>query len=524
MRGASRGSVVLGLVLSASASAIAAPGRYAVVIGNNEGARFEQPLQYAERDASELAKVLVRHGEVPAQNSVLLLGEDPAAIRRAILDINVRIRNAPVVHEDSTLFVYYSGHAGADGLHIGGQSLSYEELRAMIASSAAKARVLVLDACRSGGLTAVKGGKPQAGFPIAQLAKESVEGFAYISSSAAGEDSHESMRLGASFFTHHLLTGLRGAADRNGDLAVSLGEVYQYAYNNTLRSSKQTAQLQHPTFSYALKGRRDLEVTRLGGLKNASGRLILGAAGLYLISREARSDAIVAEVVSERPGTQLMLTPGRYVVQERRKTRYLEYAIQLKADTQVRLQNSPRREIAYARLVRKGEASQQRAHSLFISGGVQSSILPGFGPSGSLSLQYMLDLPWFSIGLGLRLNQSAELNLGTSLSAQHRQLAPGLDVYRFFDWRALSIGLGLRVEWVVHQQLLERERRTSFGASLGPVLAFLYPLWRGLHLRLEGRAMTQILKRAKIETGAEGGSELVTPLAGAGSLGLGWTF
>jgi hypothetical protein len=42
-------------------------------------------------------------------------------------------------------------------------------------------------------------------------------GTAILSSSTADETSQESDRLRGSFFSHHLVNALRGAADRDGD-------------------------------------------------------------------------------------------------------------------------------------------------------------------------------------------------------------------------------------------------------------------------------------------------------------------
>ena len=45
-----------------------------------------------------------------------------------------------------------------------------------------------------------------------------------LSSSGADELSQESRALAGSVFTHHLVSGLRGAADENGDERIAQGE------------------------------------------------------------------------------------------------------------------------------------------------------------------------------------------------------------------------------------------------------------------------------------------------------------
>jgi uncharacterized caspase-like protein len=51
-----------------------------------------------------------------------------------------------------------------------------------------------------------------------------------ITSSSADELSQESDEVGGSYFTHYLLSGLRGAADTSGDGEVTLDEAYRYVY------------------------------------------------------------------------------------------------------------------------------------------------------------------------------------------------------------------------------------------------------------------------------------------------------
>src|SRR5581483_265065 len=133
-----------------------------------------------------------------------------------------------------------------------------DELRALVQSSSANLRLLIVDACRSGTVTRVKGVTPAAEFAIKLEDQVESQGVAILSSSAADETSQEADRLRASFFSHHLVNALRGAADQNGDGRVTLGEAYAYTYLETLRSSGQTLALQHPTYSYDVKGRGDV--------------------------------------------------------------------------------------------------------------------------------------------------------------------------------------------------------------------------------------------------------------------------
>jgi hypothetical protein len=87
--------------------------RYAVVVGNDVGQPPDLALRWAEADASRVAAVLEEVGGVRPENLVLLRGKDADVVRRALIAVNDRIRDA---RRESVLFVYYSGHADAEAL------------------------------------------------------------------------------------------------------------------------------------------------------------------------------------------------------------------------------------------------------------------------------------------------------------------------------------------------------------------------------------------------------------------------
>ena len=82
-----------------------------------------------------------------------------------------------------------------------------------------------------------------------------MQGYAFLTSSSENEAAQESERLRGSFFTHALLTGLRGAADVSGDGKVTLNEAYQFAFNETLVQTTPTqAGAQHPAYDIKMAG------------------------------------------------------------------------------------------------------------------------------------------------------------------------------------------------------------------------------------------------------------------------------
>jgi Caspase domain len=528
------GSALLVVAMAPDAPARAETGvetggerRYAVIIGNNLGRPGDGELLYAHRDAQEFASVMRRSGGLVAENTMLLLGDSGPDIRRALITMNERIRQEnDSSTSPSVLIVYYSGHADADGLHPGRETVAYSELRSLLRGSAATLRVLILDGCRSGEMTSVKGGRPTREFEISPGAEVRAEGVVMISSSAAGEDSHESSRLRASFFSHHFVNALVGAADDDGDGNVTLGEAYRYTYRNTLRASGRTSRLQHPTYSYDVKGRNDFAMTRLAP-GDGAGRLRLAGAGTYLIYRDRDDGELVAEVNVLARGTLLSLPPDRYFVQQRAADHYLEYDVTLTGGRTIALERQPSRRVQYARLVRKG-GDRTTSSLVYGRAGLRSELIEGIGPTSGAILGYQLDLRVLSVSLRGRLDVSQERALTSALRVRHVDWAVGVAAQRYFDLDAFSIGVGLLGEVVLHQQSFRgtapAQGRRAAGLAFGALASIQREIGDRLAFNLEGGPVTHRFPLARTETGSEVGSSPATALAVWFAAGLGWMF
>lgn len=329
--------------------------RYAVVIGDNRGASDEQPLRYAESDAQRFADLLGDIGGVPGENLVVLRGKTADEARRAVIATNERIRTAPRSAADAVLLVYYSGHGDADALHLGDTALPLRELEALVRGSPAAVRVLVIDSCRSGSITRVKGGRPAPPLVLATAAPLLGEGMIVLTASTLTEDAQESDPLGGSFFTHYLLSGLRGAADDNGDRVVTLGEAFGYARDQTIIASSRTlAGTQHPTFHYDLRGRADLPLADLGNA-TGHGTLTLPAGATWLVLRTGSSPGVVGEIAADAWRRTLSLQPGTYAVRGRARDALLEGTATVAAGRDTAVGPDQLDRTMYASLVRKGK-------------------------------------------------------------------------------------------------------------------------------------------------------------------------
>jgi caspase domain-containing protein len=352
------------VVVTAPRLARAAIERFAVLVGDDKGDGPDTDLRYAESDASKMYDVLKDLGGFTPANMVLLRGETAPVVQQTLIAVNDRVR-AAMSHDGAevVLFVYFSGHADAGALHMAGTRLDLSQLEQLVRGSAATFRILMLDACRSGALTRVKGGQPAAPFAIDVDERLSGEGLAFLTSSSANEDAQESDELRGSFFTHHFVSALLGPGDVDGDGRVTLEEAYRYAYDATVRSSSRTwAGLQHPTFRYEMHGQGKLVLTTLAGQDASRATLSFPPNRTYLVLEGRAAGAVVGEVDDVDRARSLSVRPGRYFVRGRATDALLEGTVDAGAGASVEVKDDVLHRTEYARLVRKGGADVGVTH------------------------------------------------------------------------------------------------------------------------------------------------------------------
>ena len=301
-----RGPAILLAVLATVS--LAETKRIAIVVGNNAGTGEMPPLRYAESDAGKMARVMVELGEVSAEDVMLLQGQGVNQVERAITEARDRVaffKRSPDVR--TVVFFYFSGHSDGEAIELGREKLAYARLKALLTGTQGDVRLVVVDACRSGAGLREKGGKPTDSFTIRLADTLQTTGEAFITSSAADEAALESSEVMGSYFTHNLISGLRGAADSSGDKLVTLAEAYKYAYDRTVSS---TAMLpigaQHPNYDFKLSGQGELV---LSSLLKTSSILVLPDADRSLVVDLAR-DQVIVEVGGG--GKEVALAAGQY--------------------------------------------------------------------------------------------------------------------------------------------------------------------------------------------------------------------
>jgi hypothetical protein len=452
-----------------SALALAHVERFAIVVGNNAGVSGDGLLSYATTDATRVYDVLRELGGFQPVNMVLLHDEDAETLRHSLIAVNERIRAAMSLPDTQVmLFVYYSGHADAEDLHLAGTRLAVAEFAQLVRGSAASFRMLVLDACRSGALTRAKGGKIKPAFPIPDESLPG-DGVAFLTASAISEDAQESDELRGSFFTHALVSGLLGAADDDRDGRVVLDEAYRYAYQTTLRATSRTASgIQHPTFRYDLRGQGDLVLTRPEAYAAKRASLSFPKGLGFLLMREHAEGPVVAELGERAENRTLSVRAGAYFVRGRADDVLYEGMLDAPAGsvTQVRLERLNR--IEYAKLVRKGQGDVSVAHALEAGGRVRSALPNADRACVGAYLGYGLDFAQFGARARLSMCTSGFSNMDLSANT----LAYDLDarVHRAWDLDLLSIELGLGGGASLFTQRFELRGQAPTRYSLVPFL------------------------------------------------------
>ncbi|OGQ77393.1 MAG: hypothetical protein A2289_17150 [Deltaproteobacteria bacterium RIFOXYA12_FULL_58_15] len=458
---------IAAVVMFSALKTNAMENRYALLVGANHGDSGETPLRYALDDIQRMGETLRRLGGFLPDNMVIL--EEPSAdrVRDALARLNARIRSEQSAQTNTLLMVFYSGHADALSLHLKGTHLPWDELRNQTAGSSATARILVVDACRSGQATRVKGTKLTEPFALPALDAPAPEGFAVLSSTTAGESAQESDELGSSFFTHHFLAALHGVADDNEDGNVTLAEAFQYASDRTVASTASTmAGLQHPTYFYDLKGRADLVLSRPGQGEKLGG-LKLSGSGQYLIRENGPHGALALEANIRNEPRTAWLKPGRYFIQRRLPERFFEGHVTLKDVGVIDLAQIDMRTIEYAQLARKG-GQVRKAFSVGMWAGAETPVLPGFSFPWTTKASFAWDMSAVTLDANLALMRSG--HDGEALDSTLTGIAAAIGARKVFDVGAFALSGGLKIGGVYFDQRYSGKRLAPPRKRLAPIV------------------------------------------------------
>ncbi len=334
------------------------PHAYAVLVGNNVGGPGQVPLRFAEDDARRVGDVLRELGHYEPADVHALFHPDAAHVLASLDEVAAKVRADAARGEQAEVLFYYSGHARANAVNLGGEELALSTLRERLTALPSALTIVVLDACQSGSFSRVKGAEPAADFTYNSVSGLTQKGLAVMASSTSKELSQESDELKASYFTHHLITALRGAGDSDGDGRVSLDEAYRYAYRRTLASTARTqVGEQHVTLETDMAGQGEVPVTYP---REAKAQLELpGPLDARVLVQHRSSGAVVAEV-QKAAGAPIRLAfiAGSYDAVVGQKSGIVQCRFALEDDRVTPLDTSACTPVAPDRAAAKGEGEE----------------------------------------------------------------------------------------------------------------------------------------------------------------------
>ena len=304
--------VLWAAVLIAAAPSLEAQSlikRYIVAVGANSGGKARVRLKYAASDAQSVAKIFEDLGGVAKEDVFLLLDPDGRTFYTEMGRLQERMaRNRPSFGR-TEMFFYYSGHSDEEHIMLGEEKITYKNLRDTIGRMPADVRIAILDSCASGALTLPKGVIRKS--PFLMDAAYDMKGYAFMTSSSASEAAQESGLIKRSFFTHNLISGMRGAADRNQDGRITLNEAYQFAFDGTLAQTERTAGgPQHPNYHIQMSGTGDVVITEIW---RSTSVLVLGREVAGKIFIHNRDNVLVLELTKPAGNEiQIGLEEGEY--------------------------------------------------------------------------------------------------------------------------------------------------------------------------------------------------------------------
>lgn len=227
--------------------------KYALVIANTEytDSGFSQ-LSAPGKDADEFVRILESPDIAAFDNVSVILNENASQINEKIEDFF-----SSSVSEDLLIF-YFSGHGIRDeygSLYLAVKNTNRSKLRSTAIKSdfireamdrsRSNRQILILDCCNSGAFSygtkaEIGGGMGTStafegtGYGRVVLTASDATQFAWEGDKVIGETSN-------SLFTHFLIKGMEGEADKDKDGKITVDDLYEYAYEKIVRlTPKQT--------------------------------------------------------------------------------------------------------------------------------------------------------------------------------------------------------------------------------------------------------------------------------------------
>jgi len=304
--------ILIVLLLIVSITLIASTKALVIGIGDYRDTTIEQ-LPGAIEDARAFAEALSRNEDIEVK------------IRKnlTLSEMNVELSKWSREGEaEDTIILYFAGHgytlkdeaylipsdANSGYIRDNPDKVAYnlaKGLKELSENIRAKEVLIIIDACYSGSL--IKGARPLQDVRISEHSIDSLikeKGYVFLLSSKSNETSGQ-MDDGRGHFTHYLLKGIEGEANRDNDDKITVKEVYDYLREEVRKatSNNQTPVMvgeREIVIAKDLRGMYDsltLEIAKMA----REGRIDTEYTGLYLkilIQRENDDNELEKKVRS----------------------------------------------------------------------------------------------------------------------------------------------------------------------------------------------------------------------------------
>lgn len=231
------------------------PNDIAIIIGNRQYQKGVPPVSYSHRDADAVKAMIINDLGFSPENVIDVRDAGQGAMRNVFgseKSHKAQLWRYADADGNSNIFVYYSGHgapeiktgkaylvpvdADPNSLEISGYPLTlmYENLQKIPAKSV----TVMLDACFSGDSSngmLIKSASPLVA-PTAP--KTSGRNFTVLTASSGIQLASWDDRKGHGIFTSHMVEGLKGSADSNGDKKITAGELHAYVKNRVRKAAR----------------------------------------------------------------------------------------------------------------------------------------------------------------------------------------------------------------------------------------------------------------------------------------------
>ena len=255
------------LMIGKSSGLIEFGKKSALLVGINDYADLSiGSLEFSNEDIRGFYEILTSFGKKGYNKSdvtaLLAEGAEKPTRNNTLSKLTHMSRAAST--EDSILF-YFSGHgleksgrpyllfADSYGNTIEQTAIPTELIRKTMEESAARVKIMIIDACHSGAIKGVKdSGKMSESFFESLI--NPPEGFVVMTSCKLGEFSYEWKEKKHGVFSYYLLEGLRGMADKDNDKIIMITDVYRYCNENVTRWAFKNGLEQTPFLDARISG------------------------------------------------------------------------------------------------------------------------------------------------------------------------------------------------------------------------------------------------------------------------------